>query len=80
MMKNLYDKLISKKYKLSVIGMDYVGMPIVVAFSEKLKVAGFDINEGKIGSSCLGIDSTKEIGDDKIKGCSLKFTLDDMKL
>ena len=56
MMKNLYDKLISKECKLSVIGMGYVGMPIAVAFSEKLKVIGFDINEEKIGSYCLGID------------------------
>ena len=80
MMKNLYDKLISKECKLSVIGMGYVGMPIAVAFSEKLKVIGFDINEEKIGSYCLGIDPTKEVGDHRIKGCSVDFTSDERKL
>lgn len=79
-MINLYKALISKESKLSVIGMGYVGMPIAVAFSEKLEVIGFDINKEKIALYCSGIDPTKEVGSGKIKQCKVKFTSDELKL
>ena len=44
-MKNLYEQLVKKEEKMSVVGMGYVGMPIAVAFSKKLDVIGFDINK-----------------------------------
>ena len=31
----LYEDLVSKKEKLSLVGLGYVGMPIAVAFSKK---------------------------------------------
>ena len=42
---NLYNDIINKKEKISVVGLGYVGMPIAVAFSEKINVIGFDINK-----------------------------------
>ena len=45
---NLYEDIIAGKEKLSLIGLGYVGMPIAVAFSKKIKVIGFDINSEKI--------------------------------
>ena len=39
----LYEKLINKEEKLSLIGLGYVGMPIAVAFARKLDVIGFDL-------------------------------------
>jgi UDP-N-acetyl-D-galactosamine dehydrogenase len=38
----LYDSLKSKKEKLSVIGLGYVGIGLAIAFSKKLDVIGFD--------------------------------------
>lgn len=38
----LYEKLVNKEEKLSLIGLGYVGMPIAVAFAKKLDVIGFD--------------------------------------
>ena len=32
----LYEKLVSKEEKLSLVGLGYVGMPIAVAFAKKL--------------------------------------------
>lgn len=32
----LYEKLVNKEEKLSLIGLGYVGMPIAVAFAKKL--------------------------------------------
>ena len=31
----IYEKLVSKKEKLSLVGLGYVGMPIAVAFAAK---------------------------------------------
>lgn len=44
----LYEDLLSGKEKLSLVGLGYVGMPIAVAFSKKLNVIGYDLNEKKI--------------------------------
>lgn len=44
---NVYEKIISGKGKLSLIGLGYVGMPIAVAFSKKISVIGFDLNAKK---------------------------------
>ena len=44
----LYNKIIEKKESISLIGLGYVGMPIAVAFAEKVNVIGFDLNMEKI--------------------------------
>ena len=44
MFKNLYEKLVNKEEKLSLVGLGYVGMPIAVAFAKKIDVVGFDLN------------------------------------
>lgn len=42
----LYDKLVSHKENLALVGLGYVGMPIAVAFAKKgLNVIGFDLNK-----------------------------------
>lgn len=79
-MKNLSKQLINGKSSLSVIGLGYVGMPIAVAFAEKVKVIGFDINEEKINTYKRGIDPTKEVGDDAIKETDILFTTNEEDL
>ena len=44
----LYEQLVNKEEKLSLIGLGYVGMPIAVAFAKKINVIGFDLNAKKI--------------------------------
>lgn len=76
----LYDEIISGKTKISLIGLGYVGLPIAVAFSKKVNVIGFDINNAKINMYKNGVDPTKEVGDDGIAMCSVDFTSDEIKL
>ncbi len=33
----LYDALVDKEEKLSLVGLGYVGMPIAVAFAKKIR-------------------------------------------
>ncbi|MDY4068837.1 MAG: nucleotide sugar dehydrogenase [Lachnospiraceae bacterium] len=77
---SLYEKLVNKEEKLSLVGLGYVGMPIAVAFSRKINVVGFDLNQKKIELYQNGIDPTKEVGDEAIKACAVDFTCDETKL
>ena len=45
---SLFEDLLSRKTKLSVIGLGYVGLPLAIAFSKNFSVIGFDLNKEKI--------------------------------
>lgn len=76
----LYEKIVNGEEKISLVGLGYVGMPIAVAFSKKVKVVGFDLNAKKIELYKSGVDPTNEVGDDAIKSCTVDFTADETKL
>lgn len=76
----LYERLVIKKEKLSLIGLGYVGMPIAVAFARKLDVIGFDLNSQKIALYKKGIDPTHEVGDKVISTTTVAFTDDASRL
>ena len=80
MYKTLYERLVAKEEKLSLVGLGYVGMPIAVAFAKKIDVVGFDLNEAKIELYKSGIDPTNEVGDEAIKATTIDFTADETKL
>ena len=70
----LYDRLLEKKEKISLVGLGYVGMPIAVAFAKKVEVIGFDLNDAKIEEYKSGVDPTKEVGDIAIQKTTVEFT------
>lgn len=76
----LYEKILKKEEKISLIGLGYVGMPIAVAFSKIATVIGFDISEKKISIYKSGVDPTKEVGDKEISSCNVDFTADETRL
>lgn len=76
----LYEKIVDRQEKIAVVGLGYVGMPIAVAFSDKVDVIGFDTNEKKIDLYTQGIDPTNEVGNERIKECSVEFTSDESRL
>lgn len=80
MKMSLYSKIVNGEEKISLVGLGYVGMPIAVAFSKKVKVIGYDLNEKKIELYKSGIDPTNEVGDEAIKNCTVEFTADETKL
>lgn len=77
---NLYEEIVKRKEKISLVGLGYVGMPIAVAFARKVDVIGFDLNSEKIDLYCSGIDPTKEVGDEIIKKTTVEFTADEKRL
>ena len=50
-----------KKNKLCIVGLGYVGLPLAVAFANKFKVVGFDINPLRIKELEKNYDRTNEI-------------------
>ena len=80
MTNDLYNQLVNRETKLSLIGLGYVGLPIAVAFAKKADVIGFDLNAEKIALYKQGIDPTHEAGDDVIRRTSVDFTSDPARL
>lgn len=58
--------------KIAIIGLGYVGLPLAVAFAEKYKVVGFDINESRVNELNSGHDHTLEVEDDLLKSVLTK--------
>ena len=77
---SLYEKIVKKEEKISLIGLGYVGMPIAVAFAKKVDVIGFDLNREKIELYKQGVDPTHEVGDEAIRQSTVEFTADETKL
>ena len=48
-------------HTVAVIGVGYVGLPLVVEFGRKVRTIGFDINEDKVAKCRQGLDPSREI-------------------
>lgn len=55
------------EYKIAVIGLGYVGLPLALEFSKKYKVIGYDINEQRIDELKNAIDTTLEADENELK-------------
>jgi UDP-N-acetyl-D-galactosamine dehydrogenase len=53
-----------KDKKIAIIGLGYVGLPLAVAFAEKYKVIGFDINNKRVEDLKSGYDETLEVNNE----------------
>ncbi len=70
----MYNQLISKKNKMAVIGLGYVGLPLALEFSKHFSVIGYDINQRHIKLLQNGVDASGEIPEDEFKNRDLIFT------
>ena len=71
---NIYEKILKREEKISLVGLGYVGLPIAVAFAKKADVIGFDISKDKVELYKKGFDPTNEVGDQAIKETTIDFT------
>jgi UDP-N-acetyl-D-glucosamine/UDP-N-acetyl-D-galactosamine dehydrogenase len=77
----MYNNLVSKKEKLAVIGLGYVGLPIALEFAKKISVIGFDIKPERIEKMKSKIDPSDELTSEAFDGADIKFTysLEDLR-
>ena len=80
MNKLVYEAIKSHEAVLAVVGLGYVGLPLAIAFAEKVKTLGFDIDKEKIAVYKSGMDPTREVGDAAIRATTLEFTGDPERL
>ena len=67
--------------KLAVIGLGYVGLPLVVAFGKQMKTIGFDIAVAKVESCQRGVDPSRELPDDELRAAvHAEYTADPARL
>jgi UDP-N-acetyl-D-galactosamine dehydrogenase len=70
----MFNELINKEAKLSVIGLGYVGLPIALEFARKMQVIGFDIKPSRIEKMKQHIDPSQELEAADFEGCDIEFT------
>jgi UDP-N-acetyl-D-galactosamine dehydrogenase len=53
--------------KIAIVGLGYVGLPLAVAFAEKFKTVGYDVNAARVDQLQKGVDRTLEVADEELK-------------
>jgi len=49
-----------KEFRIAVVGLGYVGLPLAIEFGKKYKVLGYDIDKNRVGELQQGVDHTLE--------------------
>ncbi len=71
-----------RNYKICVVGLGYVGLPLAMNFARHFKVIGFDINEERIKELENWYDRNNEFKKEdfeKVKN-NINFTIDERKI
>ncbi len=70
----------SANRKIAVVGLGYVGLPIVVAFGRKGPVTGFDINTSRIRELRDQFDRNRDVAAEDFRDSQAVFTSDPAQL
>ena len=60
--------------KVAVLGLGYVGLPLVIGFSENARAIGFDISQSKLAELRADIDSTGEVNPSDLVEADVTYT------
>ena len=64
------------EFKIAVVGLGYVGLPLALEFAKKYPTVGFDINRARVDELISGHDRTLEVEDEDLK----KVTVSDLNI
>jgi UDP-N-acetyl-D-glucosamine/UDP-N-acetyl-D-galactosamine dehydrogenase len=76
----MFEKLINKETRLSVIGLGYVGLPIALEFARQIRVVGFDIKPERVDLMKKGIDPSNELKPEAFLNTDIILTSDPEEL
>ncbi len=65
---------------LAVIGLGYVGLPLVVEFGKQMRTIGFDIACHKVAACQRGTDPSRELSDDEVRAARHAVYTDDPRM
>jgi len=63
-------------FKVSVLGLGYVGLPVAVHMARKFKTVGFDINKTRVLEVSNGKDHTLEVAPEDLNQENLSYSAD----
>ncbi len=72
----MFDEFVEKKRKIAVVGLGYVGMPLLAHLSRRFATIGFDINPKRIEELRKGVDKTGELTPEDFVNNAIEFTSD----
>lgn len=72
-----YNDLINKKKKLAVVGLGYVGLPLLINLDKYFNVIGFDVNKEKINSLKKGIDVNNDVNKIELRNLNCELSFDE---
>ena len=62
---------------IAVIGLGYVGLPLVIEFGKHTRTIGFDIATAKVESCLRGVDPSRELSDEEMQASTYaEYTAD----
>lgn len=61
-------------YKICIVGLGYVGLPLAVAFASKFEVIGIDLNKERIKELKNNLDQTLEVDEHVLKSVNKKIS------
>jgi len=70
----MFKQIKSKKKKISVVGLGYVGLPIALEFAKQVSVVGFDIKPERVEMMKNNIDPSNELEAEAFKDTDISFT------
>ena len=62
--------IINDKPSIAIIGLGYVGLPLIVEFAKVFSTIGFDTNQSRIEELKSSYDSTLEVSSKELKQLS----------
>jgi UDP-N-acetyl-D-glucosamine/UDP-N-acetyl-D-galactosamine dehydrogenase len=65
---------------IAVIGLGYVGLPLVVEFGKQIRTIGFDIASEKVKACLRGTDPSRELTDAQVQAATHAVYTDDPRL
>jgi UDP-N-acetyl-D-glucosamine/UDP-N-acetyl-D-galactosamine dehydrogenase len=65
---------------LAVIGLGYVGLPLVVEFGKQMRTIGFDIAKNKVEACKRGTDPSRELTDEQVQAAKHAVYTDDPRM
>jgi len=75
-----FESLVSRKSKVAVVGLGYVGLPLAVHLSKHFEVVGYDLKADRIKELESGRDRTLEVSEENLIKAKIFFTSDPKSL
>ncbi|MBU4259670.1 MAG: nucleotide sugar dehydrogenase, partial [Proteobacteria bacterium] len=75
-----FKSLISRKSRVAVVGLGYVGLPLAVHLSKHFEVVGYDLKPDRIKELESGRDRTLEVSEEDLSKAKIFFTSDKKNL